>query len=177
MLRACSSVDRATGEVRHRWFADLPDELAGHLTVVNDTRVVPARLRARRETGGEVEVLLVEALEGGVWEALARPSRRLRAGERLQGRDGTDDTLVELVDALGDGRWVVRLAGEPAGEMPLPPYIHERPDDPERYQTVYARERAPRPRRRPACTSRPSCSARSTTSASRSTSGWTRSGR
>ena len=133
-------VDRATREVRHRWFADLPDELAGHLTVVNDTRVVPARLRARRETGGEVEVLLVEALEGGVWEALARPSRRLRAGERLQGRDGTDDTLVELVDALGDGRWVVRLAGEPAGEMPLPPYIHERPDDPERYQTVYARD-------------------------------------
>ena len=132
--------DRATREVRHRWFADLPDELAGHLTVVNDTRVVPARLRARRETGGEVEVLLVEALEGGVWEALARPSRRLRAGERLQGRDGTDDTLVELVDALGDGRWVVRLAGEPAGEMPLPPYIHERPDDPERYQTVYARD-------------------------------------
>ena len=66
-------VDRATREVRHRWFADLPDELAGHLTVVNDTRVVPARLRARRETGGEVEVLLVEALEGGVWEALARP--------------------------------------------------------------------------------------------------------
>ena len=133
-------VDRATREVRHRWFADLPDELAGHLTVVNDTRVVPARLRARRETGGEVEVLLVEALEGGVWEALARPSRRLRAGERLQARDGTDDTLVELVDALGDGRWLVRLAGEPAGEMPLPPYIHERPDDPERYQTVYARD-------------------------------------
>ena len=132
--------DRATREVRHRWFADLPDELAGHLTVVNDTRVVPARLRARRETGGEVEVLLVEALEGGVWEALARPSRRLRAGERLQARDGTDDTLVELVDALGDGRWLVRLAGEPAGEMPLPPYIHERPDDPERYQTVYARD-------------------------------------
>ena len=132
--------DRATREVRHRWFADLPDELAGHLTVVNDTRVVPARLRARRETGGEVEVLLVEALGGGVWEALARPSRRLRAGERLQARDGTDDTLVELVDALGDGRWLVRLAGEPAGEMPLPPYIHERPDDPERYQTVYARD-------------------------------------
>ena len=133
-------LDRATGEVRHRSFADLPDELAGHLTVVNDTRVVPARLRARRESGGEVEVLLVEALGGGLWEALARPSRRLRAGERLQARDGAGGPLVELVDALGEGRWLVRLEGEPAGELPLPPYIREPPDDPERYQTVYARD-------------------------------------
>jgi S-adenosylmethionine:tRNA ribosyltransferase-isomerase len=133
-------LDRATGEVRHRSFADLPGELAGHLTVVNDTRVVPARLRARRESGGEVEVLLVEARGGGLWEALARPSRRLRAGERLQARDGAGGPFVDLVEALGDGRWLVRLAGEPAGELPLPPYIRERPDDPERYQTVYARD-------------------------------------
>jgi S-adenosylmethionine:tRNA ribosyltransferase-isomerase len=133
-------LDRATGAVRHRRFADLPEELDGHLAVVNDTRVVPARLRARRASGGEVEVLLVEALENGLWEALARPSRRLRPGERLRARDGAGDPLVQLVDALGDGRWLVRLAGEPAGELPLPPYIHEQPDDPERYQTVYARD-------------------------------------
>jgi S-adenosylmethionine:tRNA ribosyltransferase-isomerase len=131
--------DRVTGSVRHRTFADLPDELAGHLVVVNDTRVVPARLHLQRATGGEVEVLLVEQLRDEVWEALARPSRRLRAGELLQARDTVSHgTSIELVEALGGGRWRVRLEGEPAGELPLPPYIHETPDDPERYQTVYA---------------------------------------
>jgi S-adenosylmethionine:tRNA ribosyltransferase-isomerase len=123
---------RATGEVCHRSFADLPGELDGHLVVVNDTRVVPARLRLRRETGGAVEILLLESVEDGLWEALARPSRRLRAGERLG--------AVELLEPLGDGRWHVRLTGEPAGEAPLPPYIHEPLTDPERYQTVYADE-------------------------------------
>jgi S-adenosylmethionine:tRNA ribosyltransferase-isomerase len=134
-------LDRATGAVRHRSFAELPLELDGHLVVVNDTRVVPARLRLRRETGGEVEVLLVEQLGDGLWEALARPSRRLRSGERLWARDTvSQDTPVELVDDLGEGRWRVRVAGEPRGELPLPPYIHERPQDPVRYQTVYARD-------------------------------------
>src|SRR5262245_63748894 len=71
---------RATGEVRHRRFADLPEELGGELVVVNDTRVVPARLRLRRPGGGEAEVLLLEQVEEDVWEALARPSRRLRSG-------------------------------------------------------------------------------------------------
>src|SRR3954469_11552736 len=75
--------ERATGAVRHRTFAELPDELGSELVVVNDTRVVPARLHLRRETGGAAEVLLVEPLGDRVWEALARPSRRLRAGERL----------------------------------------------------------------------------------------------
>jgi S-adenosylmethionine:tRNA ribosyltransferase-isomerase len=125
--------DRSTGAVRHRRFAELPEELSGELAVVNDTRVVPARLRLRRPTGGEAEVLLLERTgEDGVWEALARPSRRLRPGQRLD--------AVELLEPLGEGRWRVRLTGEPAGEMPLPPYIHERLEDPERYQTVYARE-------------------------------------
>lgn len=123
--------DRASGEVRHRRFADLPDELAGgSLVVVNDTRVVPGRLRLRRPGGGAAEVLLLEQREGGVWEALARPSRRLRSGMRLD--------PVELLEPLGGGRWLVRLTGVPAGEAPLPPYIRERLDDPERYQTVYA---------------------------------------
>jgi len=133
--------DRRTGETRHRTFAELPDEVRGHLTVVNDTRVVPARLRLRRRTGGEVEVLLVESLGSGEWEALARPSRRLRTGERLRASDReSPDPSVELLEALGDGRWRVRVAGKPHGQLPLPPYIHEPPPDPERYQTVYADE-------------------------------------
>jgi S-adenosylmethionine:tRNA ribosyltransferase-isomerase len=124
--------DRASGDVRHRRFFELPEELSGELVVVNDTRVVPARLRLRRKTGGEAEVLLVERLEGDVWEGLARPSRRLRSGERLG--------PVELLEPLGEGRWRLRLHGEPDGEMPLPPYITERLGEPDRYQTVYARD-------------------------------------
>jgi S-adenosylmethionine:tRNA ribosyltransferase-isomerase len=126
--------ERESGDVRHRRFAELPAELSrGELVVVNDTRVVPARIRARRKSGGAVEVLLLERLdEGGVWEGLARPSRRLRSGERLG--------PVELLEPLGEGRWRLRLDGSPAGEMPLPPYITEPLADPERYQTIYARD-------------------------------------
>jgi len=124
--------DRRSGDVRHRRFFDLPKELGGELVVVNDTRVVPARLRLRRETGGKAEVLLVERIEGDVWEGLARPSRRLRAGQRLG--------AVELLEPLGEGRWRLRLHGEPDGEMPLPPYITEPLAEPERYQTVYSRD-------------------------------------
>jgi S-adenosylmethionine:tRNA ribosyltransferase-isomerase len=125
--------DRASGEVRHRRFAELPEELDGELVVVNETRVIPARLRLRRPGGGEAEVLLLESLGDGAWEGLARPSRRLRPGMRLG--------PVELLESLGDGRWRLRLEGEPAGETPLPPYITEPLGDPERYQTVYAREK------------------------------------
>ena len=133
--------DRATGAVRHRTFSDLPEEVGGYLTVVNDTRVVPARLHLRRATGGAAEVLLLEPPGDGLWEALARPSRRLRPGERLEPGDTVSrGSFVELVGALDGGRWRVRVVGEPPGELPLPPYIHERPADPERYQTVYARE-------------------------------------
>ena len=133
--------DRATGAVRHRTFSDLPEEVGGYLTVVNDTRVVPARLHLRRSTGGAVEVLLLEPVGDGIWEALARPSRRLRPAERLEPGDTVSrGSFVELVGALDGGRWRVRVVGEPPGELPLPPYIHERPADPERYQTVYARE-------------------------------------
>ena len=122
--------ERATGAVRHRTFVDLPAELDGELVVVNDTRVVPARLHLKRATGGDAEVLLLEPLGEGVWEALARPSRRLRVGERLG--------PVELLEPLGEGRWRVRLDGEPDGEPPLPPYIREPLGEPGRYQTVYA---------------------------------------
>jgi S-adenosylmethionine:tRNA ribosyltransferase-isomerase len=121
--------DRALRRVRHRRFGDLPGEIGDALVVVNDTRVVPARIPIDRPKG---EVLLLEALGEGEWEALARPTRRLRAG-RAYGP-------VELLEHLGEGRWRVRLDGEPAGETPLPPYITEPLVDPERYQTVYARE-------------------------------------
>src|ERR671931_1061466 len=121
--------ERATGAVRHRTFAELPHEVGERLVVVNDTRVVPARIRLERPRG---EVLLVEQLNGDVWEALARPTRRLRAGRRYG--------EVELLEHLGGGRWRLRLHGEPAGEPPLPPYIVEPLADPERYQTVYADE-------------------------------------
>jgi S-adenosylmethionine:tRNA ribosyltransferase-isomerase len=121
--------DRASGAVRHRIFAELPDELTGELAVVNDTRVVPARIRIERPKG---EVLLLEHEGDGRWLALARPTRRLKPGDR--------HGAVELLEHLGEGRWRVRLEGEPSGEAPLPPYITEQLADPERYQTVYADE-------------------------------------
>jgi S-adenosylmethionine:tRNA ribosyltransferase-isomerase len=121
---------RGEERVEHRTFRELPDLLRGELVVVNDTRVVPARLRLRRESGGAVEVLLVEQVgDNGTWEALVRPSRRLRAGEELG--------PVSLRESLADGRWLVEVHGVPDGEMPLPPYIHEPLADPARYQTVY----------------------------------------
>jgi S-adenosylmethionine:tRNA ribosyltransferase-isomerase len=121
--------DRATGAVSHRRFSELADQLAGELVVVNDTRVVPARIPIESPRG---EVLLLERLDGDVWEGLARPTRRLRPGRRYG--------PVELIEHLGEGRWRLRLAGEPMGQTPLPPYITEPLADPERYQTVYARE-------------------------------------
>jgi S-adenosylmethionine:tRNA ribosyltransferase-isomerase len=120
--------ERTTGAVRHRRFRELPAELRGELVVVNDTRVVPARIPIDRPRG---EILLLEQVGDGVWEALARPTRRLKAGRRYG--------PVELLEHLGEGRWRVRLEGAPAGEVPLPPYITAPLEDPERYQTVYAR--------------------------------------
>jgi S-adenosylmethionine:tRNA ribosyltransferase-isomerase len=121
--------DRATGDVRHRRFSELAEELApDELVVVNDTRVLPARIRIEQPRG---EVLLLERRDGnGLWEGLARPARRLRPGRRYG--------PIELVEHLGEGRWLLRLDGEPRGEAPLPPYITEPLADPERYQTVYA---------------------------------------
>jgi S-adenosylmethionine:tRNA ribosyltransferase-isomerase len=120
--------ERATGSVRHRTFGGLPDELDGELIVVNDTKVVPARIPIETPRG---EVLLLERLDDGTWEALARPTRRLHPGRRYGS--------FELLEHLGEGRWRLRLDGEPAGETPLPPYITKPLADPSRYQTVYAR--------------------------------------
>jgi S-adenosylmethionine:tRNA ribosyltransferase-isomerase len=119
---------RASGEVSHHVFRELPD-LVGGLAVVNDTRVVPARIAITEPRG---EVLLLEPVGAGEWLALARPTRRLRPGRRYG--------PVELLEHVGEGRWRVRLDGEPDGAPPLPPYISGSLTDPSRYQTVYARE-------------------------------------
>jgi S-adenosylmethionine:tRNA ribosyltransferase-isomerase len=119
--------ERATGAVRHRIFSEVTEELNGELVVVNDTRVVPARIPLESPRG---EVLLLERLEGDLWEGLARPTRRLRPGHR--------SGPVELLEHLGEGRWRLRLDGEPAGVAPLPPYITAPLADPDRYQTVFA---------------------------------------
>jgi S-adenosylmethionine:tRNA ribosyltransferase-isomerase len=121
--------DRVTGDVRHRRFRELPEELGDELVVVNDTRVVPARIPIAQPKG---EVLLLERVGDSEWEGLARPTRRLHAGRRYG--------PIELLEHLGEGRWRLRLEGEPGGETPLPPYITAPLADPERYQTVYARD-------------------------------------
>ncbi|HMH40560.1 MAG TPA: tRNA preQ1(34) S-adenosylmethionine ribosyltransferase-isomerase QueA [Gaiellaceae bacterium] len=122
--------ERLSKRVHERRFAELPDVIGDALVVVNDTRVVPARIPIEAPKG---EVLLLEPLdEDGLWEGLARPTRRLKPGRRYG--------PVELLEHLGEGRWRLRLHGEPAGETPLPPYISEALEDPGRYQTVYARE-------------------------------------
>jgi S-adenosylmethionine:tRNA ribosyltransferase-isomerase len=139
---------RASRSLEHHRFSELASLLEpSDLIVANTTRVVPGRLRTTRASGGAVELLLLEELGGGDWEALARPSRRLRDGERLA---IGGELEVELVEQLGAGRWRVRLGLEGAeldaalhrlGELPLPPYVRTAPADTSRYQTVYA-ERA-----------------------------------
>jgi S-adenosylmethionine:tRNA ribosyltransferase-isomerase len=129
-------------EPAHRHVRDLPSLLRpGDVVVVNETRVIPARLRVRRATGGTAEVLLVEAAIGDTWLALVRPSAKLRDGEVLFAADGTP--VVEVGERAGTQRFVRVLVPdvglEHYGEMPLPPYIGAALDDPERYQTVYAR--------------------------------------
>ena len=146
--RARLLVDCGDG-VAHRRVSDLPGLLGpGDVVVVNDTRVLPARLRLRRASGGAVEVLLLHERDDGDWEALVRPSRRLRPGEVVAPEHPVGPVGVEIRDDLGEGRRVVRVhtGGRPLlevldeiGEVPLPPYIRAGIDDPERYQTVYAR--------------------------------------
>ncbi len=138
-------VRQADGSLAHRRFLDLPDLLeAGDLLIVNDSRVIPARLHARKSTGGAVDLLLLRRGESGWWLALARPSRRLRPGSFLSIEGGGRSYGIELGMRRDDGLFEVRLEDEAliaaCGEAPLPPYIHEPLAHPERYQTVYARE-------------------------------------
>ena len=141
---------RRSGHPQHRIIRDLPELLrAGDLLVVNDARVIPARLHGHKEgSGGKVELLLVEPLPGGDWLALGQASKPLRPGTRVE----VLGSSIEVVEARGGGELVVRLPlrGEAlwnflddAGEMPLPPYIRRPsgPADRERYQTMFARER------------------------------------
>jgi len=137
-------VDVPRGTIAHHTFRDLPDFLRpGDALVLNETKVMPARLKARKPTGGEVELLFLRDLGSDLnnaWEVLARPSKRLRPGLVLV----VGEDRLELVENLGDGHWtvttrdVLRLLRR-SGTMPLPPYIRPTPETERRYQTVYAR--------------------------------------
>ncbi|MFL6466784.1 MAG: tRNA preQ1(34) S-adenosylmethionine ribosyltransferase-isomerase QueA [Pyrinomonadaceae bacterium] len=150
--RAASRVlhlDRAKGLLSDKQFVDLPTLLReGDVLVFNNTRVFPARLVGRTETGGTVELLLEEELDGGgVWSALAKPAKRLRPGKKISFSDGF---TCEVVERINDGHFRIVFqtddvwsAAEAVGHVPLPHYI-KRPEsdaDRERYQTIFARER------------------------------------
>ncbi|MCR1922038.1 tRNA preQ1(34) S-adenosylmethionine ribosyltransferase-isomerase QueA [Flavonifractor plautii] len=141
-------LDKETGATRHMHFFDLPTLLRpGDCLVLNDSRVLPARLLGHREpTGGAVEVLLLIDQGDKVWECLVRPGRKLKPGTRLSFGDGS--LKAEVVEVCEGGNRLVRFEYEGIfletlerlGKMPLPPYIKAELSDPERYQTVYSRE-------------------------------------
>lgn len=143
-------LDRSSGQMDHRVFSDLPDYLRpGDVLVVNETRVLPARLKgAKDETGGAVEVLLLREAYEDTWECLVKPGRRVKAGTRIVFGEGELSGLV--VDVLADsgGRLVQFQVASGSfidavhrlGEVPLPPYITREVEDPEMYQTVFARD-------------------------------------
>ena len=138
-------VDAATGSIEHHAFSDFPQFLRPRdALVLNETKVLPARLKARKPSGGEVELLFLKDLgpdRGGAWEVLARPSKRLKPGLDLE----AGGESVGISEDLGEGRWAVVSHDVPGllerhGRMPLPPYIEATPEAENRYQTVYARE-------------------------------------
>ncbi len=140
-------IHRDSGELEHRIFSDLPDYLnPGDCLVINDSRVLPARLLGNRSTGGAVEVLLLQDKSNGVWECLTKPGRKTQPGTELSFGDGL--LTATVIGALEDGNKLIQFhySGifleilEKLGKMPLPPYIHEDLEDSERYQTVYSRE-------------------------------------
>lgn len=140
-------LDKDTGKTEHRRFYELPELLhAGDCLVLNDSRVLPARLFGRRPTGGAVEVLLLTDKGDKCWECLVRPGRKARPGDRLIFGDG--ELKAEITGVLEGGNRLIRFEYEGIfletlerlGRMPLPPYIHEELQDAERYQTVYSRE-------------------------------------
>ena len=140
-------LDKATGALEHRMFRDLPQLLRpGDCLVMNDSRVLPARLFGTRPTGGNVEVVLLRDLGGGEWECLTRPGRKTPPGTDLRFGDG--ELTAEVVRAGPDGNKVLRFhcqglfleVLERLGQMPLPPYIRTQLQDRERYQTVYSRD-------------------------------------
>ncbi len=136
--------DRVTGKKEHRIFHDLPLYLRkGDLLVVNQTKVIPARIFGKKdETGGQVEVLLLRRVEENLWETLVG-GKRLFTGKKII---FSDDLSAEIVDQYEGSRRLLRFDGDldsfviSTGQMPLPPYIHTRLEDPDRYQTVYAKD-------------------------------------
>lgn len=141
------ALDKYTGEIEHRHFYDLPEFLkAGDCLVMNNSRVLPARLIGTRKTGGMVELVLLRDLGEGRWECLSRPGRKTKPGTELSFGDGELNAVVEAV--VEGGNRIVRFdyegifleVLERLGKMPLPPYIKEELNEPERYQTVYSRE-------------------------------------
>lgn len=139
---------RNTGEMEHKHFYDIVDYLnEGDLLVINDSKVIPARIYGKREgTGGAVEVLLLKALEENVWEVLVKPGRKARVSQKL---DFNGIMTGEVLDLLEDGKRKIRFSHngssiyevlDQIGKMPLPPYITEELKEQGRYQTVYARE-------------------------------------
>ena len=141
-------VDKETGAFSDQHFDQIIDQLQpGDALVMNNTRVLPARLYGiKPETGGHVELLLLKNTQGDDWEVLAKPAKRLRVGAQISFGDGR--LTATVVDELDHGGRIVRFGYEgiflevleSLGEMPLPPYIHEKLADRERYQTVYAKE-------------------------------------
>jgi S-adenosylmethionine:tRNA ribosyltransferase-isomerase len=140
-------LDKVTGDVSHRYFYDIVSYLRpGDCLVMNDSRVLPARLLGRRPTGGAVELLLLRDLGEKRWECLARPGRKLLEGQQIEFGDG--ELTATVVSVQEDGNRVVEFhyegifleVLERLGKMPLPPYIKEELQDRERYQTVYSRE-------------------------------------
>ena len=141
-------VDRSSGEFSDQHFDSIIDQLQpGDALVMNNTRVLPARLYGEKPgTGGHVELLLLKNIEGDHWEVLAKPAKRLKVGAQVSFGDGR--LTATVVEELEHGGRIVRFdyqgifleVLESLGEMPLPPYIHEKLADSERYQTVYAKE-------------------------------------
>jgi len=136
--------DRRDGLVEHRRFFEIVDYLvAGDVLVFNNSRVIPARLLGRKvDTGGRVEILLLRRVDGGVWEVLVRPGRRVGVGTKVDIMNNGSGVLGEVMGLGANGVKLVRFSNEEQlmalGEVPLPPYIHRPLTDPERYQTVYA---------------------------------------
>ena len=140
-------INKNTGAVEHRHFYELPDMLhEGDCLVLNDSRVLPARLIGTRPTGGNVEVLLLRDLGDSKWECLTKPGKKTRTGTEIA--FGNGQLKCEVIEVLDNGNRIVKLQYdgifleilESLGKMPLPPYIKEELEDSERYQTVYSRE-------------------------------------
>ena len=141
-------LDRNTGEIEHKKFYDIIDYLEkGDTLVLNNTRVMPARLIGEKEhTGGKIEFLLLKRVEGDKWECLAKPGKSAKPGRRFTFGEGK--LIAEVIEVLENGKRIIEFTYEgifeqvldSLGEMPLPPYIHERLEDRERYQTVYSKE-------------------------------------